>query len=149
MKIVIDNGKVVGATNDPLFCPSDSQRLLAPPPEFLLDELDLWIFDGETLVKGVYVPPIDPTAFLIDTGPFFDRFGTSKLPILMSADPLVKALMADIQIRKWIDLQRPDVAQALDILVSKALLTPELKTAILEHPVEIEENRVLKKLYFA
>ena len=94
-------------------------------------------------------PEPDPTAFLIDTGPFFDRFGEAKLPLLMSADPLVKALMTDIQVRKWIDLQRPDVAQALAVLVSKSLITNELKTAILDTPVATEENRVLKKLYFS
>ena len=130
--------------------PVNEQQFLMPvPPEFSVDELDLWIYDGEKLVKGVYVPPIDPTAFLVDTGPFFDRFGTSKLPILMSADPLVKALMADIQVRKWIDLQRLDVAQALEVLISKSLITNELKMAILNTPVATEENRVLKKLYFS
>ena len=93
--------------------------------------------------------PPDPTLSYIDIGPFFDRFGSAKLPILMSGDPLVKALMADIQVRKWIDLKRPDVAQALDVLISKSLVTPALKTAILDTPISAEENMVLKKLYFS
>jgi len=94
-------------------------------------------------------PVIDPCEWLVDIGTFMDRFGASKLPILMSADPLVKALVSDIQCRKWIDLQRADVAQALDALISKSLVTAEQKTAILETPVTEIENMALRKLYFS
>ena len=112
------------------------------------NDFELVIFIDPTPTPSPTLAP-DPTASYIDIGPFFDRFGTSKLPILMSADPLVKALMSDIQVRKWIDLQRPDVAQALDVLISKSLVTPTLKTAILDTPISSEENMVLRKLYFS
>jgi hypothetical protein len=67
----------------------------------------------------------------------------------MSSDLLVKALVSDIQCRKWIDLQRIDVGQAIDVLISKSLATAELKTAILTTPVSAVENMALRKLYFS
>lgn len=92
---------------------------------------------------------IDPAEWLIDIGAFFDRFGASKLPILMSTDTTVKALVQDIQVRKWIDLERADVAQALDILAAKSLLSGAQKTAILTTPVSANENLALRKVYFS
>ena len=51
--------------------------------------------------------------------------------------------------RKWIDLQNPDVANGLAYIGTVvAALTPAIQTAILTTPVTAEENRVLRKLYF-
>ncbi len=116
--------------------------------------------NGATLIDCVWSPPPlgpsaplppappDAWAALIDLGPFFDRFGAAKLPILASADATVQALVKDLQSRKWIDLQRTDVGQGLDILVSKALLTLGGKSAVLALPVEEDENFALRKVYF-
>lgn len=60
--------------------------------------------------------PVKPTEWLIDIGPFFDRFGAAKMAVLTSADAGVKAILADTQVRKWIDLQRADVAQSLSLI---------------------------------
>jgi hypothetical protein len=98
-----------------------------------------------------YVAPVveEPTKWFIDIGPFFDRFGSSKLAVLMSSEPLVKALIADINVRKWVDLKRADVAQALAALVSYSLLTTEQVNTILNTEVQPEENLVLRKMYFS
>lgn len=95
-------------------------------------------------------PDADPAAWFIDIGPFYDRFGAAKMAVLTSADAGVKAIMADVQIRKWIDLQRADVASSLAYIGSVvAALTPAIRTAILTTPVTAEENLALRKLYFS
>lgn len=112
---------------------------------------------GEAWVLREYVapppqpaPPPDPTAWLIDVGPFFDRFGAAKMAVLTSADPGVKAILADTQVRKWIDLTRQDVAQSVAYIASVVpAITPELQSAILTTPVSASENLALRKLYFS
>ena len=55
----------------------------------------------------------------------------------------------DTQIRKWIDLQRADVASSLAYIGGiVAALTPAIQSAILTTPVAYDENAALKKLYF-
>jgi hypothetical protein len=71
------------------------------------------------------------------------------MDILTSTNAGVKAIITDIQVRKWIDLKRPDVATSLDYIISKVtLMTVEIKAAILNTPVTAEENLALRKLYF-
>lgn len=100
--------------------------------------------------QDVEPAPVNPTAWLIDIGPFFDRFGAAKMAVLTSADAGVKAILADTQVRKWIDLQRADVAQSIAYIASVvAAVTPALQTAILTTPVTPDENQALRKLYFS
>ena len=96
-------------------------------------------------------PAPDPTEWLIDVGPFFDRFGPAKLAVLASSDAAVRALVTDLQVRKWIDLKRADVAHGIDLLISKSIpgLNAALKSAILNTPVQPVENLALRKDYFA
>lgn len=89
------------------------------------------------------------TKWLVDIGPFFDRFDTYKLQILSSTDPLVSAIVKDVQSRKWVDLRRSDVGAAIDALITKALCTPELKAGILESPVAHMEQVALMTTYGA
>lgn len=102
------------------------------------------------------LPPAEPlpadttTAWFIDIGPFYDRFGAAKMAVLTSTDAGVKAILSDVQIRKWIDLQRADVASSLAYIGSVvAALTPAIQTAILTTPVAPDENLALRKLYFS
>lgn len=114
-------------------------------------------FTGEAWVLMPYAEPPapeapapGPTDWLIDIGPFFDRFGAAKMAVLTSADAGVKAILADTQVRKWIDLQRTDVAQSVAYIGTVvAAVTPALQTAILTTPVTHEENLALRKLYFS
>ena len=102
-----------------------------------------------TLVVEAPVVVVDPAEWLIDVGPFYDRFGAVKMAVLTSTDAGVKAILQDVGIRKWIDLQRADVASSLAYIGSVVpTLTAPLQTSILTTPVTTEENRALKKLYF-
>jgi hypothetical protein len=94
-------------------------------------------------------PVIDPTEWLIDVGPLFDRFGAAKMAVLTSTDLAVKAILSDLQVRHWVDLKRADVAQALAYIGSVVpSVTAALQTVILTTPVTASENLVLRKLYF-
>ena len=91
-----------------------------------------------------------PWEWLIDIGPFFDRFGAAKMAVLTSADPGVQAILKDTQIRKWLDLKLPEVAQSVAYVGTKVpAVTAELQDAILNTPVAEAENLVLRKLYFS
>ena len=95
-------------------------------------------------------PAPNPTEWLIDVGPFFDRFGAAKMAVLTSTDAGVKAILADTQVRKWIDLQRADVAQSVAYIGTVvSAVTPALQTAILTTPVTPEENLALRKQFFS
>lgn len=95
--------------------------------------------------------PQSPPAYLnyIDIGPFFDRFGSQKLTVLISQDQTVKALLADIQIRKWIDLSLPEVQQAVVYIANLIPAVVPLVPSILATPVQDHENLALRKLYFS
>lgn len=109
-----------------------------------------WTYDGTTFAPPVPpTPPVDPCEWLIDLGPFYDRFGATKMAVLTSTDAGVKAIMQDVSIRKWIDLKRADVASALAYIGSIIpSVDTALQTSILTTPVTLEENRALRKLYF-
>lgn len=91
----------------------------------------------------------DPCEWLIDIGPFFDRFGAAKLAVLTCTDATVRAILADIQVRKWIDLKRADVATSLAYVGSKVpAVDAALQSAILNTPVTAADNLALRKLFF-
>lgn len=95
-----------------------------------------------------YVPPA--WEWLIDIGPFFDRFELAKMSVLTSDDPGVRAILADLQVRKWIDLQREDVFLGLQYVGSVVpAVTAALQEDILTAPVLPVENLALRKLYFS
>lgn len=96
-------------------------------------------------------PPAPPPewAWFIDIGPFYDRFGAAKMAVLTSTDAGLKAILADLNIRKWVDLQRPDVAQALAYVGSVVpAVDAAMQASILTTPVAAIENLALRKLYF-
>lgn len=91
------------------------------------------------------------TEWLIDIGPFFDRFGAAKMAVLTSTSPIVQALITDITVRKWVDLQRADVGQGIDAIIAAGVagVDSTLKTAILTTPVAADENLALRRLFFS
>lgn len=109
-----------------------------------------WTYDGTAFHAPVVVAPVDPCKWLIDLGPFYDRFGAAKMPVLLSTDATAKAIIADLNIRKWVDLSRADVAQGLAYIGSVVpSVTAALQTAIVQAPVAAAENVALRKLYFS
>ena len=97
------------------------------------------------------LPPDNPVwVWYIDIGPFFDRFGAAKMAALTSSDVGVKAILADTQVRKWIDLKRPDVTQSIAYIASVVpSLTAELQDSILNTAVSSEENLALRRVFFS
>ena len=85
--------------------------------------------------------PVDPALWRIDVGSFFDRFGNAKLSILASENAVVKAMITDASVRKYISLieRKDELTQMLGLLQS---LVPGISldiTAILEtEPTEAE-----------
>ena len=135
--------------------PIQDRTTSIPLPQETLQDGCGWNFTGyqwiqQKLVPDVAVVPINPTEFLIDIGPFFDRFGAAKMSILTSQNSTVKAIVQDIQVRKWVDLKRPDVAQGIDALIALGIqgVTGTLKASILNTPVTPEENLALRKMFF-
>jgi hypothetical protein len=140
----IENGKVVnvilGSMEGYISCPDD-------------------VGIGWLYAEGVFTAPPPPVPVVpvpavyewyIDIGPFFDRFGAAKLAVLMSPDAAVQAILRDTQIRKWIDLKKPEVAQSVAYIGTKVSgITAEVQTAVLNNPVSLEENMALRKLYFS
>jgi hypothetical protein len=62
--------------------------------------------------------PVVPEPRHITVGSFFDRFGTHKWAILADTAPTVQALIKDASVRKFIDLDDPQLPQGLGLLVS-------------------------------
>jgi len=127
---------------------------VAPPGEAPEGFKWKWTFTEWILVSDApVVAPTQPEpewAWYIDIGPFFDRFGSAKMAVLTSADIGVQAILKDIQVRKWIDLRLPEVAQSLVYVGSKvAAVTPTLQSAILDAKPAPSENLALRKLYFS
>ena len=104
-----------------------------------------------TFVDAPALPqPAPAWEWLIDTGSFFDRFGAAKMAVLTSSDAGVQAIIKDTQIRKWLDLKLPEVAQSVAYVGTKVpAVTTELQDAILNTPVAPAENLSLRKLYFS
>ena len=94
--------------------------------------------------------PANPTEWLIDIGPFFDRFGAAKMAVLTSSDVGVQAIIKDTQVRKWLDLKLPEITSAVAYVGTKVpAVTQELQQSILNTPVAETENLALRKLYFS
>lgn len=96
------------------------------------------------------VPPLEYQWF-IDIGPFFDRFGSAKMNILMSTSPVAKAVVTDCMVRKWIDLQNPSVAAGIDALIQAGVagIDATVKAAVLNTPVTDLERSAAVHQYFS
>lgn len=73
----------------------------------------------------------------ISVGAFYDRFGDQKWPILSSTDLAVQGLIKDTQVRKWIDLDSPQLPAGLDMLISAGFAID--KDAILNASIQPNE----------
>jgi hypothetical protein len=64
---------------------------------------------------------VDVKQWRIYVGPFFDRFGSLKLPILASSDAFVQAVVKDCTVRKYIALKEhyAELLAAINLLKSK------------------------------
>lgn len=132
----------------------DHIECIDTPAELALGVGIGWGWDGSS-----FVAPLPPTPepqpapaweWLIDIGPFFDRFGTAKMAVLTSSDIGVQAIVKDTQVRKWLDLKLPEIVSAVAYVGTKVpAVTQELQESILNTPVAETENLALRKLYFS
>lgn len=102
-------------------------------------------YPNDYMLIGPVPAPPDPYEWLIDVGPFYDRFGPAKMAVLTSTDVGVQAIVKDVSIRAWIDLKRDDVAQSLAYIGTKVpAVTSALQTSIITNPVQPTENMALR-----
>ena len=74
----------------------------------------------------------------ITVGAFFDRFGAEKWPILADTNPSVQALIKDASVRKWINLDDPQVLAGLQMVQAAGHdIDPP---AIINAPIQPEER---------
>ena len=111
-------------------------------------------YPGRWRVVETPEPPAPAPApvweWYIDIGPFFDRFSAAKMPVLTSTDVGVQAIIKDTQVRKWLDLNLPEVVQSVQYIASKVPeLTAELQDQIANTKPAEHENLALRKLYFS
>lgn len=94
--------------------------------------------DGNYRERAAPETPAPTEPRHISVGSFYDRFGAEKYSILASTDPLVQALIKDASVRKFIDLDRPDLLTGLQMVQSKGFnIDPE---AIVSAPVQPSEK---------
>ncbi|QKJ67490.1 hypothetical protein HQN60_12665 [Deefgea piscis] len=144
MKALIENNAVVAASNNP---DQDFHPILAAQfvvvPEF--------VQQGWRQINGQWSEPLvnvltwdnaSRAYFHIDIGAFYDRFGSRKLGILSSTDPLVMAVVRDTSVRQYIDLKNPDVSAGVNALVSVGLLNEEQASAVMNLTTQDNERFV-------
>lgn len=125
---------------------------ITAPDMIELEQYDPAII-GSTYTGGEFIPAplptwddVTPEYWWVEVGSFYDRFGSAKIAVLASPDPTVQALVRDTQVRKYIDLQRPDVVQFVGYLGTAVdEVTPEIQAAVLGPPTT-EDERYIKGL---
>lgn len=94
--------------------------------------------------------PAPEWEWYLDVGPFYDRFGAAMMPVLKSTNSDVIAIRENLNIRKWVDLNLPIVAQSVAAI---AALVPEVTPAIVASVMTVKplltENLALRKAYFS
>jgi hypothetical protein len=106
-----------------------------------------WAYKLDVFSAPEFKEPVH--AWYIDRGPFYDRFGPLKIAILTSTDAGVKAILADLNIREYVDLKRSDVFSGLKYIQTVIpALTDSAISQIINKPVLEAENYALRvKLY--
>ena len=83
-------------------------------------------------------PVPEPEIRHITVGAFFDRFGEQKWPILADTNASVQALIKDASVRKWINLDDPQVLAGLQMVEASGHdIDPE---AIINAPIQPDER---------
>lgn len=82
--------------------------------------------------------PIFPVLRHLSIGSFFDRFGAAKWAILADQAPTVQAVIKDASVRTYIDLDHPQLPQALALLTAAGHDFDA--HAVVDAPVQPEER---------
>lgn len=103
--------------------PIEGRETTVAPPDAPLPQGCAWNFTGyewqahELNPAHHVLPALPASPRHISVGALFDRFGAEKWAILADTAPMVQALVRDCSARRYIDLDRPDLVQALQLLV--------------------------------
>lgn len=92
---------------------------------------------ASVVVEAPLAPPTESTRH-ISVGAFFDRFGAEKWAILADGAPAVRAVVQDASVRRYIDLDNPQLPAGLAILQAAGHAIDA--EAILSAPVQPEER---------
>lgn len=99
--------------------------------------MTIFVIDTGTYVQP-NLPIIEtPTVRHIQVGALYDRFGDAKWAILVDTNPGVRALIKDCSVRKFIDLNNPQMGMGLTMLEAAGHAID--KEAILNQPIQSTE----------
>lgn len=92
----------------------------------------------------------EDTAFLVDVGPFFDRFESAQLAVLACPDSTVRAFLESCKVRKWIYTKHPFVSMGIDAIIAAGVVgvNAAMKDRIQNVPARRSEQDALLKLFF-
>ena len=95
---------------------------------------------GAWRVAAVQPEPSMPSAppRHISVGAFFDRFGAAKWGILADTTPTVAAVVKDASVRKYIDLDSPDLPAGIALIQQAGHVIDT--AAIINAPVQDSER---------
>lgn len=93
---------------------------------------------GAVPVPEPVAPTPAPEPRHITVGAFFDRFGAAKWAILADAAPTVQAVIRDASVRQYIDLDNPELAGGIALLVAAG--HEVLASDIIDAPVQPQER---------
>ncbi len=104
-----------------------------------MDEMIEYQMGGATVRAFPEVPiPVSAPVRHISVGAFYDRFGTAKWAILADESPQVRAVVRDASVRRYIDLDNPELPAGLAVLQAASHdIDPE---AVIHAPVEEHER---------
>ena len=120
-----------------VFAITETSAPVSAPDMIEIESFDTSLL-GCTYSNGQFIPPPPPPAQRhISVGAFFDRFGAAKWEVLSSTDPLVQAMVRDASVRTFIDLDRPDLLQGLQLVQSKGFaIDPQAIVSVEIQPSE-------------
>ncbi len=97
-------------------------------------------FPGAWRISAVQDDPATPLPEPrhLSVGAFFDRFGAAKWAVLADQSPQVQAVIKDASVRRYIDLDNPDLPAGLAIVLAAGHAIDPV--AIVEAPVQLKEH---------
>lgn len=92
----------------------------------------------------------NPWDNLLDVDAYIQRFGTVKTALLTSDNIHVRAHLAELQFKPWVDVSDTMIKDALDLLATvMPELTEDIIANILSTNIADSEQRILRQRYYS